>query len=336
MVKYSLGLVMRRVYIAAITMAAGIASSASGHHSNSIFDLESVVTLQGTVSRYEWRNPHVYVYVESRDEAGQLIEWQLEGDATSIMTRSGWRSTTLTPGDPVTVRMNPDRNAQRHHALVVSLTKADGVFLTPRSGGRASPVGATGLAGLWDSVRGYAARRISYGVLTEEGAAAQAAYIEADNEVSECIPYPLPTIAIAPYLNEIEILEDRVLIRTEFFNVERTIYMDGRGHPQSGELTIQGHSIGSWEGEILVVDTTLFSDSRTGNLNGVPGGSQKHVVERYQLSEDRTQLLLEFVVEDPEYMVEPMIGRVAWDHAPDRELLPFGCDPENARLYEFQ
>ena len=112
--------------------------------------------------------------------------------------------------------------------------------------------------------------------------------------------------------------------------------MDGREHPQSGERTIQGHSIGSWEGEVLVVDTTLFSDSRTGNLNGVPGGSQKHVVERYQLSEDRTQLLLEFVVEDPEYMVEPMIGRVAWDYAPDREIMPFGCDPENARLYEFQ
>ena len=142
-------------------MAAGIASSASGLLSNSIFDLESVVTLQGTVSRYEWRNPHVYVYVESRDETGQLIEWQLEGDATSIMTRSGWRSTTLRPGDPVTVRMNPDRNAQRHHALVVSLTKADGVFLTPRSGGRASPVGATGFAGLGDSVRGYAGRRIT-------------------------------------------------------------------------------------------------------------------------------------------------------------------------------
>ena len=54
------------------------------------------------------------------------------------------------------------------------------------------------------------------------------------------------------------------------------------------------------------------------------------------MSEDRTQLLLEFVVEDPEYMVEPMIGRVAWDYAPDREIMPFGCDPENARLYEFQ
>ncbi len=317
-------------------MALIISSPVSGHHSNSIFDLESVLILQGTVSRYEWRNPHVYIYVESRDDTGQLVEWQVEGDATPIMTRSGWAPTSLTAGDRVTVGAHPDRNAQRKHALLDSLTKADGVLLAPRSGGRASSIRATGLAGVWDSVRGYAGRRIHYGSLTEEGAAAQAAYTEADNEVSECIPYPLPTIAIAPYLNEIEILDDHILIRTEFFNVERTIYMDGRGHPQNGERTNQGHSIGSWEGDVLVVDTTLFSDSRTGNLEGVPAGAGKHVVERYELSEDGTQLMVEFVVEDPEYMVEPMTGSVAWDYAPDREILPFGCDPENARLYEFQ
>jgi len=326
---------MRRVYAAAITIAVTVASPVSGHHGNSIFDLQSVVTLQGTVSRYEWRNPHVYIYVESRDDTSQLVEWQLEGDPTPIMIRSGWASTTLRSGDPVTVRMHPDRNAQRNHALLVSLTKADGVLLTPRSGGRASSVRATGLAGVWDSVRGYAGRRISYGALTEKGAAAQAAYTEADNEVSECIPYPLPTIAIAPYLNHIEILDDRILIRTEFFNVERTIYMDGRGHPQNGERTNQGHSIGSWEGDVLVVDTTLFSDSRAGNLIGIPAGAQKHVMERYQLSEDRTQLIVEFIVKDPEYIVEDITGSVAWDYAPDREMLPFGCDPENARLYEF-
>ncbi len=328
--------IVRSICEIVITVTLLLASPVSGHHGNSIFDLASVVTLQGTISRYVWRNPHVYVYVEARDNAGHLVEWQLEGDPTPIMTRSGWASTTLTPGDPVTVRMNPDRNAQRNHALLVSLTKADGVFLTPRSGGRASTVRATGFAGVWDSVRGYTARRVIYGTLTEKGAAAQVEYSESDNPVSECIPYPLPTIALAPYLNEVEVRDDRILIRTEFFNVERSIYTDGRGHPQNGERTNQGHSIGSWEGEVLVVDTTLFADSRTGNLNGIPAGAQKHVVETYELSEDRTQLTIEFIVEDPEYMVEPMTGSVVWDYARDREMLPFGCELENARLYELQ
>ena len=327
---------MRCFYAVILAATWVIASPASGHHGNIIFDLDRVVTLQGTVSRYVWRNPHVYIFVESRNEEGQTVEWQLEGDPNPIMTRSGWAPTTLTPGDPVTIRMNPDRNPQRSHALLVSLTKADGVVLMPRSGWRASTVRATTLAGVWDGLRGYNSRRFVYGTLTEKGAAAQAEYTEADNPVSDCIPYPLPTIVAAPYLNEIEILDDRIVIRSEFFGVERIIYMDGRDHPQDGERSNQGHSIGWWENDVLVVDTSLYADYRAGNRSGIPSGPQKHSVERYELSEDGTQLMIDYVIEDSEYMVDPMTGGMIWDYAPDRELLPIGCDPQNATLYEFE
>jgi len=325
---YMHGLVITAVFAAA---------PVSGHHGfASIFDMDSVVTLHGRVSRYDWRNPHVYIYVETQDESGEMVEWQLEGDPTPIMTRSGWTSTILTPGDPVTVRINPDRNPERKHALLVSLTKADGVFLTPRSGGGASSARATSLAGIWDGLTGFNARQFIYGRLTEKGAAAQAEYTEADNPTSDCVPFPLPTIVAAPYLNEIEMLDDRILIRSELFNVERTFYTDGRGHPENGERTNQGHSIAWWEGEVLVVDTALYADNRAGNRNGIPSGAQKHSVERYQLSEDGTQLQIDYVIEDPEYLVDPMTGSMAWSYAPNREPMPFGCDPENARLFEFE
>ena len=327
---------MRSAYAAIFAATWVVVSPASGHHGNIIFDLDRVVTLQGTVSRYVWRNPHVYIFVESRNHDGQPVEWQLEGDPIPIMTRSGWTRSTLMPGDPVTVRMNPDRNPQRPHALLVSLTKADGVVLVPRSGWRPSAVRATTLAGVWDGLRGYNTRRFIYGTLTEKGAAAQAAYTEADNPVSDCIPYPLPTIVAAPYLNEIEIRDDRILIRTEFFGVERTIYMDGRDHPQDGERSNQGHSIGWWEGDVLVVDTTLYADYRAGNRSGIPSGPRKHSVERYELSENGTQLMIDYVIEDPQFMVDPMTGGMVWDYAPGRELLPIGCDPQNATQYEFE
>ena len=115
-----------------ILFALIVAPNAFAHHGDVIFDLESVVTLQGTVSRYLWRNPHVYIYIEARDETGQLAEWQLEGDPTPIMTRSGWTSARVTLGEPVTVRMNSDRDAKRRHALLLSLRKADGMLLMPR------------------------------------------------------------------------------------------------------------------------------------------------------------------------------------------------------------
>ncbi len=317
-----------------VTIGIATVSNALAHHGNIIFDLERVVTMQGTVSRYEWRNPHVYIFVETPGDDGELAEWQLEGDPIPIMSRSGWSPTSLNPGDAVTVRMNPDRNPERNHALLISLTKPDGIILFPRSGGRASVTRASGVEGVWDGLRGWNTREFIYGELTEAGATAQAAYTEDDNPVSDCIPYPLPTIVAAPYLNEIVVHEDRITVESEFFGVMRTIYTDGRGHPENGERTIQGHSIGWWDDDVLVVDTTLYADYRAGNRSGIPSGPRKHSVERYALSEDGTQLMINYTIEDPDYMVDPMMGSMVWDYAPGRELIPIECDPDNARLYE--
>jgi hypothetical protein len=326
---------MRTMFVV-IAAAITIASSASGHHSNSIFNLDSVVVIQGTVSRFDWQNPHVYIYVETTNDGGEQLEWLIETDPTPILTRNGWTLESLAPGDSVTVRASPDRRAQRNHALLVSIATEDGVVLTPRSNGVETVSRASSLSGVWDAMRGFNSRRFNYGALTEKGAVAQAEYSESDNPVANCIPFPLPTIVAAPYLYEIEARDDTITIRSEFFNVERTIYMDGRGHPENGERSNQGHSIGRWEGNVLVVDSTHFEDNRAGDRAGIPSSAQKHVVERYALNEDGTQIAIDFIVENPEYLAEPLTGGIEWDYAPDLEMLRFSCDPESARRYTFQ
>ncbi len=70
---------------------------ASAHHSAVRFDLSQIVVIDGTVVEYELRSPHSYVTVE--DNAGRI--WQLETDATPILTRSGWTHDSFEPGDPV-------------------------------------------------------------------------------------------------------------------------------------------------------------------------------------------------------------------------------------------
>jgi hypothetical protein len=308
--------------------------SASAHHSAVIFDTDTVLSLEGAVRRFDWTNPHVYIYLETEQAPGQTAEWKIESDATSILTRSGWTASSLAADEWITVRVNPHRSGAGH-GLLVSLGKQDGTVLTPRSGARPPKTGAASLAGVWDALRGTATRRFIYGALTAKGAAAQATYSESQNPVSQCIPFPLPTIVASPYLFEIELDEGRVLIRSEMFNVERVVYMDGRPHPANGERTNQGHSIGWWEGDVLVVDTALFADNRAGNRNGIPSGRQKHVTERYRLSEDGKKITIDFVVADPEYLAEPMIGGIEWDYAPDMEFQPFSCDPDIARRYTF-
>ena len=172
--------------------------------------------------------------------------------------------------------------------------------------------------------------------LTEKGAAAKAEYVALrDSPGLLCIGPPSPQIitSTVSYLSGIELRDDVVIIRSEFFDVERTVYMDGRGHPENGERTNQGHSVGRWEDGALVVDTTLFADHRSANGTGVPSGAQKHTVERYTLSEDGTRLTIDVFLEDPEYLAEPFEGRVEWSYRPDLQLYRYNCDPASSSRF---
>jgi len=319
------------------------------HHSASIFDRESVVAFPGTVTRFSWTNPHVYIYVETQDEGAGTVEWEIETDATPILTRSGWTSESLVPGSQVVVRANPDKNTNRKHALLVSVSRADGVTLSARSDflrrgdDSESIASAPSLAGVWElSAIDYDA---FYDVwaeveLTPKAIAAQTEYdARAEAPAALCIAHPTPTILVAPYLTEIELREDTALIRNERFNIERTVYLDGRGHPEAGIPSNQGHSIGWWEDDVLVVDTALFAPNRSPifgrpvRAGGVPSGPGKHVVERFALSGDGTRVDVAFTQTDPEYLAEPFSATVRWYYAPHFEMLGFGCDPENATRF---
>ena len=126
-----------------------VAPPVFGHHSPVAFDMASIAAIQGTVSRFDWRNPHVYIYVEVSDESGEETEWVVESGPTPIMTRGGWTSSTLEPGDIISVQFNPDKNSQRNHGLLVSVTQTDGTTLGRRSGGPAPKATAADISGIW-------------------------------------------------------------------------------------------------------------------------------------------------------------------------------------------
>jgi hypothetical protein len=307
--------------------------SARAHHSAAVYEMRSVVALRGTVTRYEWKNPHVYIFVDVEDENGEVAQWALEGEPTTLMARSGWTPTTLAPGDRISARVNRNRNPDSHEARLMTLSKSDGTVLARRPTGSAAATAATDISGVWDALRGYEDFEFVRGALTERGNAAVAAFDEGQSPVQNCLAFPAPMVTFLPYRTQIELAGDRVLIHSEYFDVERVVYMDGRGHPESGGRSDQGHSIGHWDGDALVVDTTLFTDHPIGNFRGLPSSTKKHLVERFEPSEDHTQLRVTFSVEDPAYLLEPWTGELTWDYVPDGEMLPFDCDPEVARRF---
>src|SRR3970040_2347662 len=103
--------------------------------------------------------------------------------------------------------------------------------------------------------------------------------------------------------------------------------MDGRKHPQDGPRTNQGHSIGRWEEDVLVVDTTLFADHPSASGNGVPSGAKKHLIERFSLSEDGTRMIVDVLLEDPDYLAEPFSGRKELLYSPHLQLYRSHCSP---------
>ena len=103
----------------------GLVGTAVGHHSDAGYDQERIIGFEGTVTRFLWRNPHITVFVETPNEAGELVEWGVETGSTPIMTRSGWSRDLFAPGDVISVRAHPDRQ-HRAHAMMISIEKSDG------------------------------------------------------------------------------------------------------------------------------------------------------------------------------------------------------------------
>ncbi|NIO39639.1 MAG: hypothetical protein GTO41_05260, partial [Burkholderiales bacterium] len=97
-------------------------------------------------------------------------------------------------------------------------------------------------------------------VLTEAARAARASFdpLSAENPESRCIARPAPGMLMVAHFLPIEIeiaeAENIVYLRSEQWDEVRSVYVDGRDHPNSDERTNGGHSIGRWEGDTLVVD----------------------------------------------------------------------------------
>ena len=322
-----------------------ISQAALAHHSGAIYDNERTFNLHGTVTKLKWANPHVYIEIETTNDAGRIDEWFIEALPPAGMRSRGWSPKSLVPGDQVIISGSPARNPDRRMVLGHSVIKTDGTRLeipSLRRGGPPqvdlpTPIAAISLSGRWvtrwnpEVASEFLQARISWS-LTDKGIAAMDSYKSSMDPGSNCVPEPVPYIMIFPAGKSIETGEELTTIRDEV-GTERNVYMNIDSH-DGAVYTIHGHSIGWWEDDVLVVDTTHFSDHRRGlAFRGLASGKQKHLVERFELSSDKTTTTYTFSLEDPEYLAEPVTGTLELVHRPDVPFVSEPCDLESAHRY---
>ena len=125
---------------------------------------------------------------------------------------------------------------------------------------------------------------------------------------------------------------DRVLLRYEKDDQLRTVWLDGR-EPTAHDYGIQGVSVGRYQGDALVVETTHYVFDVTGfdDYDFIPSSQLKKVTERYW--RESGELKATVTVEDPMFLRTPASYTTRWLPAPrGYTLVPFDCDPETARL----
>lgn len=142
-----------------------------------------------------------------------------------------------------------------------------------------------------------------------------------------CLPAGVPRISPFPY--KIVQTPTLVVILDEGnIHSYRQIFMDGRGHSKGLDQLWMGHSIGSWDGDALVIDTVGFNDKTWLNGQGVPHTDQLHVIEKWRRP-DLGHLEIEITLDDPGAFTKPHTFTRSHLYRPTWELLEYVCNEFN-------
>ncbi len=188
---------------------------------------------------------------------------------------------------------------------------------------------------------GIAEMRLNGAKLKPEGAQRAAAFAAASAQGRpfgdrQCKPGGMPGFWAGPFAWEIIQSPDQINLLQEGGSQTRRIYLDGRKHPSLDDVDplFQGHSIGHWEGDVLVVDTVNISpqiDIFAGGSNHTGGAThteKSHIIERFRpVGDDRIDL--EATVMNPDVLEEPWTFVRRLKRKPGMEIVDYDCEENN-------
>ena len=97
-----------------VMTVAAFAVQGQAHHSFAMFDHEKTITVSGTLTEFEWTNPHCWLHVAVVDAAtGRTVDWAFEMGSVGQVAQQGWKADTVKPGDKITIEAHPMKDGSR-------------------------------------------------------------------------------------------------------------------------------------------------------------------------------------------------------------------------------
>ena len=341
---------MRFIQAATFIVAFGaFVPTAFAHHSFAPhFDASKPVSISGTVTEFEARNPHSYVHIAAVDENGRTREYVCESHGVTQLTRNGITPQLLKPGTKIRVTGSLSRHSA-YMCFFDSVELADGKKLSVNgpSGGPARETVTTAakrkdMFGTWLLApipnRSTSGPQPMIQALTPAGEKAVAAYDPfKDDPTFRCDPVAIRRVWGAPG-TPLEIVRqgDDVVLHHEWMDVRRVIHMNMKEHPKNGPRGSLGHSIGHMEGDTLVIETANYSAGVLNQYVEQPGQPTKGLlhsaaltsVERLHLDAARQRLVVDVDLSDPDFFKQPF-PRTTYEYAASElKIEPFNCSPE--------
>ena len=321
-------------------MLFGLPAVAFAHHASVEYDESKLVEVQGEVVSVFWQNPHIRFFVSS----GNAEEWEVEGSSVNRLERLGVELEMFGIGDQVTVLGFSSQLVERR-LLPVYATFASGrevvMTLAPAKEFRLVDENAQANVML-DDAKVELATSQARGVfrvwtfsgrsggsatlpLTASALAERTAWVQPEDWAWRCEPPGVIENMLNPYPIEFVDHDNQIVLLLEQWGGVRTIHMDQAAIVENHPATRMGHSVGSWEGSTLVVETKNIGNAYFDDL-GTPQSEAVEITERFTLSADETRLDWEATVIDRETFTEPVVPqKMHWIWVPGEEIKPFNC-----------
>lgn len=331
----------------AIVVVTALSSAALGHHNPAVaFIPDETTEIEGIVRSVAWRNPHVTYRIDVTDESGETVTWSVESGAVMELRLRGLDRGVIEPGDRIRVSGLPSRRG-RPEMFGTNLLLEDGrevlfdVFATPQlsdelleeqidvAAVERARQEADGILRVWSTVLGDPDSfpwlgRIEVLPLTEPAQQAVNNWdLAADPRVTSC-EKAMPSIMGAPTFMQFSQQGDDILLRIEEFDTRRVIHMTTAAPPENEPYSLLGYSIGRWEEDRLIVETTRLEAAIFGD--GIPLSRQTRILESFEMSDSEERLDVTATITDPEAFTSPLsLSRyLVWE--PGVEIAPYNCE----------